>query len=563
VALASALGERRATLDPSPEGKTLEGIDIVTLDVIDAHDPIPTFPNFLHVTTQRYVIARELLLHEGEPYRAVSVEESVRNLRALKQLSLVLAVAVRGRKPGGVRLLVLTKDVWSLRLGWDAEIGPGGIDDLVIQPSETNFLGTHQIASLYFELDPATLTFGAGYHAPRLEGTRNVLDASADFIFNRFSGAPEGTFGQVLADQPLYSARAPWAWDSLVQWDQEISRRFVNAAESSYVATLGAQTYAVPWEFKTRTYLAQESITRSLGWDVKHDFSLGAFADLRAYEPTDALAAYNPAAVSQFVAGNVPRSDDRDGVFVQYHGYRTRFIRVLDFQTLGLQEDYRLGHEVYLRVYPIAKALGSSRNVLGVYAAAAYTLPLADGLVRGFVESLTEAEATELSDGTLDGGAEIVTPRFGIGRLVYDARLISRYRNYLNTETFLGGDTRLRGYPTSFFVGKDVLVSNLELRTRPLEILHTVELGADFFYDAGDAADGLSNLHLVQSVGAGVRALFPQLDRLVFRLDFGVPVGEGARLPGVAPWSSFFTFQQAFTLPELTTAALPSGAPPL
>ena len=146
---------------------------------------------------------------------------------------------------------------------------------------------------------------------------------------------------------------------------------------------------------------------------------------------------------------------------------------------------------------------------------------------------------------------------------MYDAQILSRYRNYLNAENFLGGNTRLRGYPTNFFVGKDVIVSNLELRTRPVELLHTVELGADLFYDVGDAANGLSNLHMVQSLGAGMRALFPQLDRLIFRVDFGFPVGEGAREPGVAPWSFFFAFQQAFTLPTLTSSALPSGAPAL
>jgi len=66
---------------------------------------------------------------------------------------------------------------------------------------------------------------------------------------------------------------------------------------------------------------------------------------------------------------------------------------------------------------------------------------------------------------------------------------------------------------------------------------------------------------MYQGVGAGLRALFPQLDRDVFRLDFGFPVGNGANLPGVIPWTFFIAFQQAFTVPTLTAAALPSGAP--
>ncbi|HEY2514330.1 MAG TPA: hypothetical protein VGI39_25860, partial [Polyangiaceae bacterium] len=238
----------------------------------------------------------------------------------------------------------------------------------------------------------------------------------------------------------------------------------------------------------------------------------------------------------------------------------TRFARVLDFQTLGLQEDYRLGHEFFFRIYPLAKAFGSSRDVLGIYAGASYTVPLGDGLARGFVQSVTEAETSTLTDGLIAAGGEIVTPRLGIGRLVYDAQVASRYRNYLNTQVFLGGNTRLRGYPSNFFVGKDIVTSNLEFRSRPLEILHTLEVGAVAFYDAGDAADGFSNLHAVQSVGGGFRALFPQLDRFVFRADVGFPVGDGARLPGVAPWSFFLAFEQAFALPTMTRGTVPSGA---
>jgi hypothetical protein len=553
------LGGRNLTLDPSPEGKILEGIDIATLDVIVEGELAPRIINVLHATTKHYVIEREILLRPGQPYRAVAVEESVRNLRTFPQLSLVEAVAVRGSAPNKVRLLVITKDVWSLRLGWDLQLSTGGIEDFILQPSETNFLGTHQIAALYFELDPATFTYGAGYHVPRLEGTRNVLDAAAQVIVNRASGQPEGSQGELTTWQPLFSAKTKWSWDSQVNWDQQIFRRFVNAQQSYFQET--STSPLVPFEYAARTYFAQESITRSLGWDVKHDVSLAGFVDLRNYGTAPDQYGTNPAALAEFQSLNVPRSDNRVGPFLQYHGYRTRFVRILDFQTLGLQEDYRLGHDIYVRVYPILRALGSSRDVLGLYGGASYTFPLGDGIIRGVVESTTEAQTTDISDGSLSGGVEIVTPRLGFGRLVYDGQALYRYRNYLNQSTYLGGDTRLRGYPSNFFVGDNEIVSNLEFRTRPIELVHTMELGAALFYDVGDAAFGWQNLRMNQSVGLGLRALFPQLDREVFRVDFGFPVGQGANLPGVAPWSFFVAFQQAFTFPALNGAALPSGAP--
>jgi hypothetical protein len=561
AAIDAALADRHEVEEPAPEGKLLEGIDILTLDVIEPRDPAPMIINGLHATTRHYVIDREILLRPGEPYKTVAVEESVRNLRSLPQLSLVVAIATHGSEPNRVRLLVITKDVWSLRLAWNIQAGQGGIEDLVIQPSETNFAGTHQVAALYFEMDPATLTYGAGYHVPRLAGTRNVVDASAQLIFNRTSGDAEGSTGSLLAYRPLFSAKTNWAWDSSVTWDEQIARRFVNAQEGYYQATVGGTTYDIPFEYYVRTYFAQESVTRSFGWNVKHDVSLGGFVDLREYRTTALQAGDNPTALAEFAAQNIPLSVDRVGPFLQYHGYQTRFIRMLDFQTLGLQEDYRLGHEVYLRVYPMPKALGSSSDELGIYAALNYTVALGDGIVRGTVESTTEGGTSSLKQASIAGGGEIVTPRFGIGRLIYDVEVLDVYRNNLNLETFLGGDTRLRGYPSNYFVGSSVLVSNLEFRSRPLELLHTVEVGASLFYDVGDAAFGFDNLHPKQGVGVGFRALFPQLDREVFRVDFGFPVGYGATLPQVTPWTFFIAFQQAFALPSLTAAALPSGVP--
>jgi hypothetical protein len=41
--------------DSAPEGKIIEGIDVVTLDVIEPRDPAPAALNWLHATTRHYV----------------------------------------------------------------------------------------------------------------------------------------------------------------------------------------------------------------------------------------------------------------------------------------------------------------------------------------------------------------------------------------------------------------------------------------------------------------------------------------------------------------------------
>src|SRR4051812_20271212 len=118
--LDAALAKLNGVIDPNPEGKILEAYEIVTLKVFEPRDFIPRiflgFVNFWHVTTRKEVIEREVLLPPGARYEKELVDETARNLRALPQLSLVLCVPIQGSAPGKVKLLVITKDVWSLRL---------------------------------------------------------------------------------------------------------------------------------------------------------------------------------------------------------------------------------------------------------------------------------------------------------------------------------------------------------------------------------------------------------------------------------------------------------------
>jgi hypothetical protein len=236
-------------------------------------------------------------------------------------------------------------------------------------------------------------------------------------------------------------------------------------------------------------------------------------------------------------------------------------VRVIDFDTLALQEDYRLGHDVVLRVYPVLRALGSTRDVLGTYAAAQYTWALRDGVFRTMFQATTEPQLSQdarISDASIQPQAHLVTPSIGnVGRLVLDASWLYRWRNYLNQITYLGGDDRLRGFPTNFFVGANVVNYNVEARTRPVEIFSS-ELAGIAFFDAGDAYSVGSRFHAFQSVGVGVRMLFPWLDRTVFRFDFGIPLERpidpttGTNIP---PYGFVVTFAQAFTMP--TVAPLP------
>ncbi len=552
----------RASRDPSPEGKTIERVEIVPLDVFERRDPLPRALNVFHVTSRKRVIRRELLLDEDDRYEQVLVDDTLRNLRRLPQLSLVLVVAARGSAPDRVVLVVVTKDVWSLRLNWDVVATGGGLENLTLQPSETNFFGTHQTAFGVLILEPSAYTLGLGHTVPRVDGTRVAVETRVNVMVNRQSGSPEGSYGSLVAGQPLYSGVAQWAWDATVSWEDYPFRRYIDARPAVFLdRTTGGK---VPFEYRIRDLDAAYRLTRSFGWDVKHDVTLAAGVNRQIYRATPSG---DVRTLAEFVATSVPLSDTTVGPWVQYHSYAKRYVRVIDFDSLALQEDYHLGHDVVLRAHPSFRGLGGSRDVVDLYAAAQYTVPLRDGLFRASFVTDTAPEVDRIADAYILPTAHLATPTIaGLGRIVVDGALLYRWRNYLNHTDFLGGGflgggDRLRGYPTNFFVGQDYVAYNVELRSRPVEIF-SCQIGGVVFFDAGDAFNRAGALEPFQSVGLGVRGLLPWLDRVVLRADLAFPLERplaqsGARIP---PYGAVVTFGQAFGVPTVAPPpALPTG----
>ncbi|MCA9631503.1 MAG: hypothetical protein KC766_27785 [Myxococcales bacterium] len=540
-----------AAREPRPDGKRIESVRIVTLEVFDEQDPVPDFVNEFHTTSREHVIRRELLFRVGDTYRAETIEETERNLRALRQLSVVLIVPLKGSKPDRVRLLVITRDVWSLRLNWNARLQAGKLEQLLVQPSEENLFGTHRTVSALFALQLDRYIAGATYINPRVGDSRIQAAAIANVIFNRESGEAEGSYGGFSYGQPLYSTHTKWAWGTTVVWRREIVRRFVGGELASLDTGFGDVRY----QYRSDQLAGEYSITRSFGRENKLDLTLGAEALRSAYGIVDAQD-YDPRARRIFLDEEVPQSDTRLSPFVGLEAYSNRYLRTLNFETLGLQEDLQLGHRALLKLYPASRAVGSSRDLLGVHSVLGYTWPLGDGLFRLLGSSRIEASRLDQSDAEVAGALRVATPRFGAGRLVYDGVISNRFQDYLNLRYQLGGNTRPRGYPSFAFIGKDRIASSLEFRSRSVQ-LFGAELGSVLFYDVGDAFNGFDRVDLNHAVGFGLRGLFPMFDRIVFRFDWGFPLGNEryATFPG----NFVVTFKQAFPLPVPASSSVTTG----
>lgn len=555
--LRRALTRMKVEIDEHPEGKRVEAIDVVTLDVIEDRDPAPSFLNWFHVTSRPYVIRREILLRPGDRFDASLMRESERNLRT-RQISVVLVVPIKGSTPDLIKLLVVTKDVWTLRMNTEPQIVNGKLAYLSLEPSEENLLGLHKTVNGLLQLTRSNYSMGLGFVDPRVAGSRLLARARAALIFNCQSNDIEGSFGTLFYGKPLYSTRAHWAWGAAVSWSDAVVRPAGTIGDSICTGGRSAlldfasteEDDRVPYQYRRSALLSQYSVTRSFGILVKNDISFGLEATRQSYS-APAVSDRSPQIQREF-ARLLPVADARLGPFVQLHAYRNRFMRVVNFETLGLQEDHRLGHDVWLRLYPTSSHVGSTRTLLGAYAGLGYTLQVGDGLWRNYVSSTIELSSLERSDAEVSGGTRFVTPQLGFGRFVYDATALHRYRNYLNPISTLGGTTRLRGYEPSAFFGPDYFASNLEFRSRPVQIL-SVQLGAVAFWDMGDAFRGLEDLELKHGAGVGLRFLAPQVDRSVFRIDVGFPLDPS--VPG-SQTSVVAQFYQAFGMPGLAPSAL-------
>lgn len=545
--IAEALKTVGGELETEPEGKYVERIDVVRLEVFEDRDPLPRFAirilNSVHTTSKDWVIRREALMENGQVFSQALLDETSRNLRRLSaQVTVGLAVPMKGSAPDRVRILVISKDVWSLRLNWDLAANSGGLESLTLKPSETNLFGIHHVASGTFLYAPESYTLGASYTIPRFGKSYVGASASVGMIMNSARGEPEGSTGALSVGQSLYTTRSEWGWNADAGWTNSVYRRYSNAKVFQFDSKKTKTEDRIPFEYEQRLGSFSAGVTRSFGWQYKQDVSFTYGYSSSLYRTFD-LSAYDPVAAADF-RSRLPVTDTRSGPVIQYHTYTTNFHRITDFETLGLQEDYRLGHDVYVQAYPITQALGSTRTFLGIFGSAQYTAPMGDGLARFSVETTTEAEESRLADASWEARARVVTPRFLAGRLVFDAGILSRYRNYLNRQTVLGGDTRLRGFPSRFFQGSDFWVYNLEYRTRPLR-LASLYFGGALGYDVGDVFDGFGSFRPKQGIGVGLRVLIPQLNRIVFRADLGIPLTRP--LPrGVDPVSFFVAFGQAF-----------------
>lgn len=525
--LAKVLAEEHLVVDPAPDGKRIRKIIIVRRDVLAEDEPFPTFLNAFHWLTHESTVARELLFHAGEPWDQSRVDESERNLRALVIFSIARVVPVQTGEEGAVDALVFTRDLWSLRLETSFQVTDGLVNRLFAQVIERNFMGANTQVALRFELLPKTWTLGEVFSAPRIAGGDLSFSESFDLIFSRDGAGLEGTRGTVALGSPLRDLRQTWGWRVALGYDDSVGRRILGSEVLTYDVPGTEAIEAFPEVWDHRALAAAVEGVYQRGHDVIHRLKFGFAASDVSDDPRPGvpLTADEERAFRRDVLPELRRDWYP---YLIWSGFLPDYTTFRDLAGYGISEDVRLGPWWQLTVKAPLEAFGSADDALVLQASIGAIASPGGGLLDAAIGATARLQQSQLDDQVLQVRLRGATPRLPFGRLVFFANWDARQRDTTRTLVTLGGDNGLRGYPTDalFGVGASRLRLNAELRSPPV-VIASAHVGAVLFWDGGAVYEALDAFDFRQSVGLGLRMLFPQFNRFTFRLDAGVPLESG------------------------------------
>jgi hypothetical protein len=560
-ALQDAIELRGLEIDPAPDGKPIGQVHVVTLEVFSKRDWHFQMFNFFHRTTREDMIRREALFAAGQPYRQDLIDETWRNLQHPDLSSAVVIVPVKSATPGMVDVLIVTRDVWSLRLNTEFNIQKQRLLALSASLSENNLFGWRKQAALVFDMDQGAIALGPSYIDRNIAGTRLTLTSSASALFSREGFHAEGAKFSSVVRYPLFSLASKWGAVASVSFANGVVRQFLeNHLATVDLRSTPNETEALPWIYRLRTFSTGASGTRSFGSAVIQRVTAGyGYSVVRpsftGQFPDD------PAARAGFAREIFPPSERVSDVFTSYSMFTPRYKTYRDLDTFDLSEVSILGPSASASVTRGARALGGDRDFLAFGASAGWRLAFWDGLFSASASwSGRIYDGGPMQDQAYSAGLYVASPvlvrwfrlvgSLGAGAYIDDTR---------NNFFVLGGDTGLRGYVVGDLRGKAEVLGHLEVRTLALSVA-SFRLGSVFFSDVGDAAtpdpgSGTGLARAVRSVlrlqpktdvGFGVRLLIPQLNTYVLRFDWAIPLDSTQYTPAGPPGRITFTFRQAF-----------------
>ena len=563
-----AIAARGYVLDPEPWGKVVGHIRVYNEDVFAEKTRLLRFFNNFHVTSQESVVRAEVILRPGETWDQNKIEETARRLRDPIFTSVIAVVPVKSREPGTVDILVVTRDIWSLRFNTTYTYQSGRLTDLGASISENNFLGRRVLIAAAMSMNQGSIGVGPLFLDKNFLGKHLYFRVSVNTVLNRgallgtnigLPGTPgdpdgvgrdgfdiEGSNSSITLSRPLWNLATKWAGGVTFSHNFSTSRRFFGTHLRPVWCPLGAECVRtidrsatpaagtfnpeltpldeqLPWDYQVRQVGVNANAVRSFGTDYKQTVTLGYDLDSVHANLLKSFAGL----VEQrdpFARAVLPRSEVTSVPYVAYGVYTPRYKTRRNVQTYDLAEDLRIGPSFEASIGVGLKVIGSTSNFQRASASGAWTFPWCrDGSVTLSAGISTRHQNGELIDNQANGSLRLASPVYAHARLVAESSFGARWHDTTNSLLTIGSDNGLRGFSINEFSGQRLTGTQVEVRSLPYA-LWVLRLGGVAFYDVGGAADSFRDLKLHHDAGIGVRALVPQTSRELFRFDLAFPL---------------------------------------
>ena len=585
-AVDDALALRGLAIDPEPQGKTIAQVHVVNLDVFLARERVPlVWANIFHRTTREHHVRRESLLQAGDRYDQDLVEETTRNLQDPTLSNVVAVLPVKSATPGMVDVLIVTRDVWSLRFNQDFEAEQNQLIYFTASLSENNLFGWRKYVAAVFVMNQGEMAFGPRYVDPNILGTRLKLEAAFSWIWKRetgeiAAGPQEGSSSRFHLEYPLWSLARRWGAAADFSHVDGVVRGFCGTQLRQFPlddgphnacdpmpTTTAPDAPPVPWVYRVRKMNTSATVTRSFPRpSVIQRVSAGhELALARPSFTSDFPYPEGSPQRDQFSREVFPLSERVADLFLRYELFTPRYRTFRDLDTFDFREDIRLGPYLSLKAGQAGAWVGSQSDLTLFQTSVNLVEDALGGLqsVGGSWEA--RVVGGEVTDQLVRGRVTLATPVLArLLRVVATANLGLFYRNTRKRYFSVGGDSGgdnypedansrlgaydnvLRGYPVGEFVGYGAqLVGHIEARTMALKLAF-LRLGGLLFFDAGHAAADAGSLTLYSDVGFGLRLLIPQLNIYSLRADWAFPLRPVPGMPAGWPGRMTFGFRQVF-----------------
>ncbi|MEW6412934.1 MAG: hypothetical protein AB1483_10765 [Candidatus Zixiibacteriota bacterium] len=512
LSLCAFAGSATRSADRPLEGTDYSSFDGVLIDsvVIDNRNVYNTdeesyshfifkLANKLHITTRKYIIERELLLGEGDPYSAVLAEESARNIR--NGLNVYDAWIEPVTLPDGSLLLrVVTVDQWSFSGGVNYS-REGNETRWQIGVEEKNFLGNNQFLSLYYYSQSDDDDY-----------------VESKFFENRLLGKPYQV-GLTFSNNPVAEVQS-----------LSFGRPFYDLGQhTAFSGVLSA--YSGRRDVYNDSIRIGESYVDGDQFDASYAYRLGDHSrKLRLqvnyqyrYERNSEQTIFSTAPEDSLLA----RSNFADDSLFHYVGLEAKaskfdYVKMRKIDGFAYTEDFIVG---YFAQAEYGRAFNSDFKLhqydLARFMISRYTADGSNLLRLDYVHYLWF-----YTDKQLRHMAQFIGRYYrrvnGVVTLALNVSYLSDWDASGRNNLILGGNTGIRGYDKYFKTGNRRAVLNVESRFfTNIKILSAL-FGAVAFADFGnvwkdDEEISLKGMH--SSVGVGLRIGFEKSTKNIVRID--------------------------------------------